>query len=136
MQKINILPNDGILVEGVGELHFGFSKANIILLLGEAETDKDNFFSYFENALHLVFDEHEKLILIDIRPSKIVTTRLFNRNVFNKNKTEILNLFASKNIHNLPDVEGYFNFPSVGISFSIDEKTTFLRQIILIYNAK
>ena len=135
MQKIDILPNDGILVEGVGELQFGFSKANIILLLGKPKTDKDNIFSYFENALHLVFDEYEKMILIDIRPSKTAVTRLYNRNVFNKNEAQILDLFASKNIHDLPDVEGYFNFPSVGISFSIDEETMFLKQIILIYRA-
>ena len=133
MKKIKILPNNGVLIEDIGEIHFGFSKTNIELLLGKPESEIDNVYAYFENSLHFVFDAYNKVSLIDLRSSKLLSVRLFNRNIFTKNEVEITTLFASKNMGRLPDVEGYFSYPSLGISFSMDNETGYLKQILLTY---
>lgn len=122
MIKIVLKPLQGILIEGIGELTFGQSKASVENLLGKPSEHSNNVQSFYDNyEMRLDFDEKELSFIEFIYgpyPEKTALT-LYGINPFNIGAGPLIELLNLKNNGEIDDSEAEYCYSFLNISVGV-----------------
>jgi len=123
MQKINIVPLDGVYIENIGKLLLGHSKAEIEILLGKPSASS-NFLQFYYDDLELRvdFDKQGNAEFIEFIygpfPEKTELS-IYDINPFQTGAEKLIEILTEKNNGEIDNSEADYCFAFLNISVGI-----------------
>jgi hypothetical protein len=112
MNRITLIPQIGIEIEGVGQLNFGDSRAQVLNILGSNDDQRDEFrLRYFKYGFFIDFkksdDSFEAIEFWNDYDKNVSEVYIYDNEVLNSNADELKIILQEKN-NNLPPIEGWY----------------------------